>query len=157
MLVAAHHGLPIGQPLGFGIFAVEPETVAVSLAATPVGPADVVVKDDHDLGAGERDDYGVQDVEGALAAELRVGFHRVGSYPRIVLDGFVGAGQSHRVYADRFDLADDRLERSVIQTAGDKLFLIETVPVDRGQAHGVAGGVGVLAAAGGGGAPHSPV
>src|SRR5438045_5883117 len=71
--VAVSDRLPVGQPVGLGVFGVVPKAVVVGLAATPVGMAHVVIEDNHDACACQGLDHGVHDLHGVLAFELGIG------------------------------------------------------------------------------------
>ena len=99
--------MPVGQPFSFWIVGVVPEAVAVFIVAAPVGAADVVVEDDHDVGLGEGFYDRVHHLHRVLAFELRVRFDGVVGDDGVVLEGFVGPGKADGVDADLLDLVDD--------------------------------------------------
>ena len=65
--VARGQCLPVGDPVSFRVATVVPKLIVIGGAAAPAGIAHVIVKNDHDAGAGEGVDHGVENGESVFA------------------------------------------------------------------------------------------
>ena len=101
----------------------------------------MVVEDDHEVCARQLGDNRIHDFHGVLSLELRIGAHGVVRHHGIAFECFIGPGQADGVHPQSLDAADNRRQRSVIESSGHIFLFIEAEPIHRGEADRIPGGV----------------
>src|SRR4051812_35005640 len=146
--VTPYDTLPVSDPTALRVLRVVPERIAISIAATPLRTAVVIVQNYHDSRIGKSAYHLVEHGQRVLALHVGIRGKRVFRDNRITLIQLVRPGESHGIEAQTLDLIDDTLQGGGLQSAHYVVRGLSAVPVHSIQANALGATVHEVGACG---------